>query len=234
MDINLIKKKFSEIGVRVKVEPFTPRESNRTEVNILIDVEKDNDDRGGNLMRFLCGHDERQWYVAGVPGGASHIKAAKEALMPNEVVNALERNQVKTKHRTKRKNAAFKRQGEWFFVPVVINPNANMIFKNEPISRGRSSTPHMVEFLCREGGVQVHVCNRYPNGLTDREYQNLILSDPKHKNLNWQVRTRDAQVYAKGHVRHKDHKTIFLPDWHLVLMNTEPQSTAGRNIAFLD
>ena len=271
MDIGLIKKKFSDIGVRVKVKPFTPRESNSNGVDILIDVEKDrkgeffeirlrdmddtpdaivadvdpkdrhlllmvkeNEDGGGSLMRFLCGHDERQWYVAGVPGGASHIKAAKEALMPDEVVNALERNQVKTSHRTKRKNSAFRRQGEWFFVPTDIKTDPNFIFNNEPISRGAGSTPHIVEFLYREGGVKVYVNPRYPNGLTQEKYDAVIKENPNYKALYWEERTRDAQVYAKGNVKHKDHKTIYLPDWHLVLMNTEPQSAAGRNIAFLD
>src|SRR5882762_1736504 len=34
------------------------------------------------LDRFLCGHDEREWFVAAVPGGASTVLQAKEALKP--------------------------------------------------------------------------------------------------------------------------------------------------------
>ncbi len=194
---------------------------------------KNNDSRE-NFDRFLCGHDERQWYVAGVPSSPANIQTAKEALMPESVINALERNGVKTKNRTKRKNEAFKRQGEWFFIPVDINPDPNMILKKEPISRGAGSTSHIVEFLYREGGVKVYVTPRYPNGLTEEEYKKVLTENPNFKALRWDVRTRDAQVYAKGKVKHKDHKTINLPGWHLVLMNTEPRSTAGRNIAFLD
>jgi site-specific recombinase XerD len=41
----------------------------------------------------LCGHDEREWFVAAVPGGASSVRQAMEALQPQEVQAALTRNQ---------------------------------------------------------------------------------------------------------------------------------------------
>src|SRR5437879_12173420 len=34
----------------------------------------------GKAARFFCGHDEREWFVAAVPGGASSVAQAKEAL----------------------------------------------------------------------------------------------------------------------------------------------------------
>ena len=34
------------------------------------------------LDRFLCGHDEREWFVAAVPGGASSVRQAMDALQP--------------------------------------------------------------------------------------------------------------------------------------------------------
>jgi hypothetical protein len=40
--------------------------------------------------------------------------------------------------------------------------------------------------------------------------------------------------YVSGSVRHADHKTIVLHGWHRVLMNTEGQAVAMRNVAFLD
>ena len=45
---------------------------------------------------------------------------------------------------------------------------------------------------------------------------------------------RNPLVYVRGRVRHADHKTIMLHGWHRVLMNTERQSQAMRNVAFLD
>jgi hypothetical protein len=45
---------------------------------------------------------------------------------------------------------------------------------------------------------------------------------------------RNPDVYVRGRVRHADHRTIFLNGWHRVLMNTEFQAQALRNVAFLD
>jgi hypothetical protein len=36
----------------------------------------------------------------------------------------------------------------------------------------------------------------------------------------------------KGRIRHADHATIALHGWHRVLMNTEGQSKAMKNVAF--
>ena len=38
--------------------------------------------------RYLCGHDEREWFVAAVPGGASSIAQAMQALKPAIVRDA--------------------------------------------------------------------------------------------------------------------------------------------------
>jgi len=45
---------------------------------------------------------------------------------------------------------------------------------------------------------------------------------------------RNASVNVRGRVRHADHKTIVLHGWHRVLMNTEGEAKAMRNVAFLD
>ena len=76
------------------------------------------------LDRFLCGHDEREWFVAAVPGGASSVRQAMDALQPKDVRDALAQNHVSSRKRYARKNRAFRRQGEWFFVPepsFVVN-----------------------------------------------------------------------------------------------------------------
>lgn len=54
------------------------------------------------------------------------------------------------------------------------------------------------------------------------------------KGWNWRTMRRNPVVYVRGSVRHADYKTIVLHDWHRVLMNTEGQSRAMRNVAFLD
>jgi len=37
---------------------------------------------------------------------------------------------------------------------------------------------------------------------------------------------------ARGRIRHPDHATITLPEWHRVVLNTETETV--RNVAFLD
>jgi hypothetical protein len=50
----------------------------------------------------------------------------------------------------------------------------------------------------------------------------------------WRRMTRDAEVYARGEVRHRDHKTIDLVSWHRVYMNRERFARHAQQIAFLD
>jgi hypothetical protein len=45
---------------------------------------------------------------------------------------------------------------------------------------------------------------------------------------------QDAEVFARGAIRHDDHRTIRLAGWHKALMNTEHQAAAMRHVAFLD
>jgi hypothetical protein len=186
------------------------------------------------LDRFLCGHDEREWFVAAVPGGASSVRQAMDRLQPPQVREALARSDVSSRKRYARKNRAFRRQGEWFFVPepsLVVNEN--FILRNEPLRRG-AGKPHLVEQLHRNGGEVVHVCGKHPNGITEKEYRQLVQSNPKAACWGWRVMRRNPGVYARGTVRHSDHATIMLPFWHRVLMNTENQSRTMANVAFLD
>lgn len=75
---------------------------------------------GKDKSKFLCGHDERHWFVAGIPESApvGTVRQAKEALKPAEVLSAQAGKRLRAKARNRRKNAAFVRQGEWFFLPV--------------------------------------------------------------------------------------------------------------------
>lgn len=184
--------------------------------------------------RFLCGHDEREWFVAAVPGGASSVRQAMDALQPAEVRDALSRQHVSSRKRHARKNRAFRRQGEWFFVPepeLVVNDR--FVLRHEPLQRGRGK-PHIVEYVFRSGGETVHVCSRHPNGLTGVEYRALLQRQPQAARWGWQVMRRNAGVYARGTVRHADHAVITLPFWHRVVMNTETQTRTMANVAFLD
>jgi hypothetical protein len=65
-------------------------------------------------------------------------------------------------------------------------------------------------------------------------YQRILTGNPRAKAWGWQSMLRNAGVYVRGRVRHADHKTIVLHGWHRVLMNTEGEAQAMRNVAFLD
>lgn len=187
--------------------------------------------------KFLCGHDERHWFVAGIPEAApvSSVVTAKEALKPELVRNLEQGQKRKRKNRHRRRTDVYVRQGEWFFVPVsdASFPD-HLVLANEPIQRGGRSKPHLCQFLHRNGGTSVLVCHRHPNGLTIEQYLDLKHRDPLAAKWNWRLMRRDPSVFVRGRVSHADHATIRLPCWHRVAMNTENQSRAMASVAFLD
>jgi hypothetical protein len=184
--------------------------------------------------RYLCGHDERHWFVCALSKRVNLVSEAKESLKPEGISRLQHDLGVKGKHWNRRKNPAFQRQGEWFFVPVfnrTFHIDPVMILENEPIRRSNGSKPHRVEYLYREGGEAVYVCEKHPAGISPQQYQRIITSNPQAKSWRWREMKRNPQVYAKGWVRHADHATIYLRDWCRVLMNNEQLSS---RVAFLD
>lgn len=191
---------------------------------------------GAFKSKFLCGHDERHWFVAGVPEAApvGTVIAAKQALKPLQVIALESRVRGSLARKQKRRTETFVRQGEWFFLPRPdAKVNSKLIRRNEPLSRGRGKS-HWCEELYRDGGTLVYVSRSYPRGLTEGEYRALISRKPKVANDQWQTLRRNPMVYVRGRVSHADHATIRLDGWHQVLMNTEGQSRAMSQVAFLD
>ena len=188
----------------------------------------------GTKQKFLCGHDERAWFVAAIPENrpAANVAQAFDALKPLVVRRALADRRVPTPRRNRRRNAAFVRQGEWFFLPqrwVTVRPDE--VLRNEPLRRGNGK-PHRAEFLARTGGEVVYT-NRRGEAMTEFQYQRMVGNDPKAA-AGWTPQRRNMQVLVKGRISHADHKTIVLPFWHSVVMNTENQSAAMRWVAFID
>jgi hypothetical protein len=175
--------------------------------------------------------------VAGIPESSAvgTVRQAKEALKPAEVHAAQARQRLKARAQSRRKNAAYVRQGEWFFLPAAdMAVDEKLVLRNEPLRRGNRGKAHWAEFCYRTGGETVYVCSRHPNGVTVAQYKVLLAGHPKVKGWRWRTMQRNPGVYVKGRVRHPDHATITLHGWHRVLMNTEGQSRAMRNVAFLD
>jgi hypothetical protein len=259
MSTGILERRFAAIGARVKVVRAPREQAVRIDVGSdrrgeffelslaggsgisLEVVEADRDDRSllllvrehGAKSKFLCGFDERHWFVAAIPEsarGVSGVASAKEALQPEAVREAVAR--TRPRDRFRRRNAAYIRQGEWFFLPqwsLVVDERA--VLRDEPLTRGRGKD-HVLELAFRRGGETVFVNTEHPGGITAAELERL--SPSQQRRGPWREMVRDAEVYAKGAVRHPDHNTIVLPYWHRVLMNTEQRARAMRHVAFLD
>jgi hypothetical protein len=266
MDIELLQQKFRRLGTRVQITEVAGRSRRSAGIDIrtdkrgeYFDICVEPNDRvdyevvdlrpemrhllllarreNSRKEKYLCGHDERHWFVCAVPErrGIVSVVAAMEALQPAEVRAAVARTVSRTKVRLRRHNQAFVRQGEWFFIPnpdVIVN--AKLVRRNEPISRGRGSKPHICQFLYRDGGEAVMVCSRYPAGVAIEQYRRIVKAKPKAIRWNWMTMQRNAAAYVCGRVSHPDHRTIVLDDWHRVLMNTEYDAPGNRNVVFLD
>jgi hypothetical protein len=193
---------------------------------------------GGQFLakqKFLCGHDERHWFVAAIPENepVSTVASAKHALKPEEIRAREEAVGISRKESVRRRNKAFVRQGEWFFVPVAdIKVEPLLILRNEPLSRGSGSKPHWAEECYRSGGETVYVSAKHPTGLAAGDLNRL--PENERKQGNFRAMQRDARVHVRGEIRHTDHASVHLEGWHRVLMNTENRSSAMRFLAFLD
>ncbi len=270
MDTFLIKRKFARMGARLKLGATRPAESvidigrdrrgeffaidrgRDTEIQVL-DVRPAQrhlllqlvDGDGPRLKhKFLCGHDERHWFVAAVPWGtrSANVAQAMEALKPETVLAAQSRAGLKKRDRSRRKNRAFVRQGEWFFIPVPrMHVDESIMLRNEPLMRGLGK-PHWAEYCVRTGGETVYVNQLFPNGLTEAERAAWQRSNPDRR-MRWDAMRRNMEVYVKGAIKHPDHATVRLNGWHRVEMNTEARAqeawakAAGRKapiMAFLD
>lgn len=266
MNTHWIERHFEKIGARAKVRPDTRRWVNN-DVRIDIGHDREGEffdialrhpqqaelrvvdtqprlrhlllmsEQADGKHKFLCGHDERHWFVAAVPERASvsNVKTAFDALKPTAVRHRENQLKLKSGKRNRRRNEAFVRQGEWFFVPVPewLRVDERIILRHEPIARG-GGKPHLCEELVRQGGELVYVSPRHPQGVTEAQRRQLLSSQPQLRHLHWTAQLRNPHVFVRGKVRHADHKTIVLNGWHQVLMNTETQAVAMRHVAFID
>jgi hypothetical protein len=254
MSSELLTRRFAAIGARLDVEPGpwrgAPRLDVRDETFVLgfagrgepADAEVVQvapADRhllllvrgAGAKSRFLCGHDERHWFVAAIPEdarGVTGVRTAKAALQPPGVAQLAA--QLPRRQRFRSRNPAFLRQGEWFFVPEPrLEVYDAWVLRNEPVGRP-GGTPHILREAYRRGGETVYVRHGRTDVLTPAEYAELSRSERRE----WVARLRDPELFARGTVRHPDHATIELPGWHRVLMNTESRAQAMRHVIFID
>jgi len=184
---------------------------------------------GKNKSKFLCGQDERHWFVAAIPENepVRTVEEAKDALRPKELV----------------KDGNWIRQGEWFFIPRpdFHLPKNTPTTHDEPLMRrtsdGRGGKPHIATEAAQFGGDAVYVNRRIaPQGFNEAQYKAWCLENPKKiASTNFQGMVRNAAVFVRGEIRHPDHKTLKLGNvWHEVKMNRESESRAMASMVFLD
>lgn len=265
MNTQLLRKRFALVGARVKVSRLDTPNARRG-IDIRRDEEGEFFDirlglaerveyevidaqprlrhlllmaRGGDFKeKFLCGHDERHWFVSAIPrASVSTVAEAMEALQPFEVRQRVRRRVRRVKNRLRRRNKAFVRQGEWFFVPAAapetLRPTLRL--RNVPLRRDDRGKPHVCEEMC-VASEAVRACERYPNGVTEADYESLLRTNPLAKGWKWRLLKRRPLTYVRGRVSHPDHKTIVLREWHRALLNTEraaPEPALDR-VVFYD
>lgn len=187
--------------------------------------------------RYLCGFDERHWFAAAIPetANALTVQQAMDALKPKEVWDAIKLFNVAPEERNSRFTTAFTRQGEWFFVrrgPEARPPEGELL-RNEPLQRNDGGKPHLCDELIRDGGERVLVNRKTQEVVSEVDW--LDRPEAQRRSVaDWNFRVRDPRAYARGAVKHSDHDTIWLDDWHQIVMNTEAQARARANLAFLD
>lgn len=221
-DLNIRRDRHGEhyaLGVPPVLPNFKILQTDRATRHLLMMADAD---------RLLCGHDERHWFVAAIDQQVSTVIGAKRALLPRE----LSEISIAPSVLARRHNAVFLRQGEWFFVPVSVDRAASLngwpILHNEPLVRNRRSKPHMVSEIIRFGGVAVVLFDG--NEYSLHQWREHCDRNPKDGLLGRQL-VKDPEVYARGHVRHPDHATLTLRDWHRVYPNREASSI---NVSFYD
>jgi hypothetical protein len=177
--------------------------------------------------KFLCGYDERHWFLVGVDDDVRNVDHAMASLKPGYINFRQKITKVKPKNINKRHNKAFIRQGEWFFLPYYrLNSNNLIIYKNHSLGG------HICDEVY-EDVVETYFHHKHaPDGMLDWTYKKFLKKHPHvHPKKGWSYSVSLFGRYARGHVRHKDHQTIYLNDWHIVLKNRQ-KNTPGN--VFLD
>ncbi len=257
-----IERKFEKIGVRATIRQMTTDSFRRHQRPLVMDVLRTAEGEVFDIQKtknvelsvldaqssqrhllllaenwvgsdqFLCGHDERHWFVAALPEGDDirTVQQARESLKPGAVRRKERRGQGR-----RRKSDVYIRQGEWFFVPC---PHASVapgrIQQNAPLVRGPGSTAHICERMFLDGEPE-YMCDRYPKlAFYEWEYREVLKTRRKAKQWNWRRLPFKPDIYVRGWITHPDHNPLHLDEWHFVKMNTERQGSSLVRITYRD
>ena len=175
---------------------------------------------------FLMGVDERQLFVAQLKTGVTNIEEARKQLGNTVLFHEGPRRMTPG------------RQGEWFFVEATKEQEAALnlllekkrifILEKENIGRhaGRPrGNPHVAdELVVLPANKKIMVeaqSSKWANKNKD-----LSKVEPIYP-------IRDKEVFVRGCIRHRDHKTIKYTRWHQVILNNEG-ATASATQSWID
>ena len=262
MSTEVLERRFARIGARLTVEerPWIgePRidvrhdrrgeyfelrfQGGEREVDVeVVDVRRD--DRhllllvrdGDEKSKFLCGHDERHWFVAAIPEdarGVSGVTAAMRALQPDRVRAAVAR-EAAGRPASAGGTTAYRPSGR-----VVLRPGARAC------RAGLAGASRRGDLARQRHAARARV--RVPPRRRDRVRLAALPERPLAGRVTTACPRRcggrptgtcssvTPTLFASGSVRHPDHATIVLRGWHRVAMNTEQNARAMRHVAFLD
>lgn len=159
----------------------------------------------GRKRHFLMGVDERQLFIAQLRDAVTTVASAKRSL--GSTVQFHEGTRKMTPGR----------QGEWFFVQTTRDQEKvieNLIAANRVAVQYKTSIG------------QVHRSRTGGNPHTADEIVAIpgsLMPIPKGNTFP----TRSNQVFIRGCIRHKDHKTVRYSRWHEVIGNNEGATARG-------
>ncbi len=166
--------------------------------------------------RFLVGMDESHLFIAQLTRPATSVKQAHEGLRPRGVPAGKAAKRLK-----------IVRQGEWFFQPaskeerLAIEPlvKTGAVARNVGIGRGRG----------RMRG-RAHVVSESVLLVVSEERTPIVR---RGRTVGIQT-ARETIEFVRGRVRHPDHQTIELYEWHKVFLNTEDRQSLSQVSNFVD
>lgn len=160
------------------------------------------------VRRFLVGEDEQHLFFAQLPKNAASdtVEQAHVSLKPKELRNKREGS------------GAYKRQGEWFLERASDHDICKIEEALCTHQQGSSSIRRRLEMYRKQW----------------RLTGNLPVAGKGRPHICDEVAIFNGVEYARGNLRHPDHRTRHLHTWHIVRRNTETMDSTIKGQTWVD
>ncbi len=146
---------------------------------------------------LLCGMDEQHYFIAQLPYGVSTVQEAHQALYNPAAGQA-----------ARKAGAKVIRQGEWFFVKASTD-----------------ELKALLPLIGKQLFIQGKATTTDGDGRFRRGRPHVVEQLVKLREVTAPLVS--GSVFVRGHVRHPDHQTIELYEWHRVFGNGEASQPVG-------